>query len=94
MNNTFDRLEQKLSVLGDIKLTYTDFLGAQKTTTANELIALCQQQKADVVKELIKIDLYNEPTDNYDSVATAQDIPQAGSNPYVQNPEVGGDPLA
>ena len=94
MNNTFNRLEQKLSALGDIKLTYTDFLGVQQTTTANELIALCQQQKADVVKKLIKIDLYNEPTDNYDSVATAQDIPQAGSNPYVQNPEVGGDPLA
>ena len=54
MNNTFNRLERKLSALGDIKLTYNDFLGLEKTTTANELIALCQQQKADVVKKLVE----------------------------------------
>ena len=65
MNNTFDRLEQKLSALGDIKLTYTDFLGAQKTTTANELIALCEKQKADVIKKLVDIELFyeNEPVE-------------------------------
>ena len=44
------------------------------------------------MQKLIEIDLFNESTDNYDSVATAQDIPQAGSNPYVQTPEVGGGP--
>ena len=65
MNNTFNRLERKLSALGDIKLTYNDFLGLEKTTTANELIALCQQQKADVVKKLVDIELFyeNEPVE-------------------------------
>ena len=65
MNNTFDRLERKLSALGDIKLTYTDFLGAQKTTTANELITLCEKQKADVIKKLVDIELFyeNEPVE-------------------------------
>ena len=92
MNRAFNKLESKLSMLGEVKVTYMDILKVQQTTPANQCLAQFQEQKKEVMQKLIKIDLFNEPTDNYDSVETAQDIPQAGSNPYVQNPEVGGGP--
>ena len=73
MNRAFNKLESKLSMLGEVKVTYTDILKVQQTTPANQCLAQFQEQRKEVMQKLITIDLFNEPSDNYESgLNTAQ----------------------
>ena len=45
MNRAFNKLESKLSMLGEVKVTYMDILKVQQTTPANQCLAQFQEQK-------------------------------------------------
>ena len=75
-------LNDKFTALTTAKDLLQDFFNIIERPTEVENL----QKEFDTIKKRLNGDLENVPK----SVETAQDIPQAGRNPYTQTPTVGG----
>ena len=52
MNTAYFRLDRRLNILGEVKFSYTDRFGEQKTTKAIELLDSCLKLKEEVITKL------------------------------------------
>ena len=58
MNTAYFRLDRRLNILGEVKFSYTDRFGEQKTTKAIELLDSCLKLKEEVITKLEDAKLY------------------------------------